>query len=230
MTTLAYASAIHNAQPFSGQGVSLYVTIGASVAYRRRRLGGRRSVLRKGWSGRDAKTLRVASETGTTGDDVELTYSIPASMASESIAIDVRHYLDNVENATTNSGIARVDLDANRDDDTAILGTASSIAPEIRAGGIVRFAWLYHAADDGAQPTSFRIEFASGPTSPDDIETPVVGDHDYEVDSLALDDSAEYTVNLYAETDTLSTLLLTRTVTADASGPPAPTLVSATAH
>lgn len=229
MSTMGYGVAIHSADPFAGQGASLYVTAGSAVQYRRYLTKRGRSVLRKGWSGRDAKTLRVAVETGISGDTLEFDYSLPAALASQEVTIDVRHFKDDVENLNT-AGVHRVTLDGSRNEVEEIRGTATWLTPEVLAGGIVRLRWVYHAADDGVQPTSFRVDFTAGPTSPADIETDAHSGTEYELDTAALDDSGTYTIALYAETDTLSTLLTTQSITADASGPPAPTLVSARAH
>lgn len=232
MSVLAYSRACHNAQPFSGQGASLYVTVGSSVQYRRYLTGGRRKVLRQGWSGRNAKTLRVDSDTGVADDQIDFSYSLPATLASQTVTVDVRHYKDDVENLSYNYLTETIELDSSRDPVPAVYGSAVWIEPEIRAGGIVRLAWTWIPVDYGTQPTRFRIVFTAGPTSPSDITTTVTtGLNDYTVDTLALSDSSAYTVRLEAETDTVTTILASgKTFTADATGPAQPTLVSISAR
>lgn len=230
MSTLAYRSALHNAQPFSGQGASLYVTSGSTVQYRKLRLQPRRSVLRKGWPARDPKTTRVDSQAGVADDQIDFAYDI-SGLAAGSYVADVRHYKSHWENLATDDLTQPFTIDGSAAEVAAILGTATWHAPEIRAGGVVRFRWAWHPADTGTQPTLFRIDFTAGPTSPADLTMSVeTGRVEYQLDSAALSDGSAYTVVLKAENGATVATLKTDTVTADATGPAAPTLVSISAR
>lgn len=230
MSVMAYGAAIHNAQPFSGQGASLYVTSGSSVQYRRLLLRSGRRVLRKGWSGRNAKTLRVDSQAGVADDQIDFAYDI-SSLAAGSYVADVRHYKDHWENLATDDLTQPFTIDGSAAEVASIRGTATWHAPVILAGGIVRFRWAWHAADTGTQPTLFRIDFTAGPTSPADLTISLeTGRIEYVLESLALSDASAYTVVLKAENGATTATLATDSVTADATGPAAPTLVSISAR
>lgn len=231
MSTLAHGPAIHNAQPFGGQGASLYVTAGSEVQYRRLVLGPRRRVLRLGWSGRNSKTLRVASDTGSSGDQIDFALSL-SGYAAGAYAADVRHYLDDVENLTTNANILQFAIDGSQAQVEGVLGTATWLTPETLAGGVVRLRWAWHPSPYGTQPDTFRLAFTAGPTSPADITTTIItGLFDYEVNTDALSDASAYTVSLKAERGAVSTTLLSgKTFTADATAPATPTLVSISAR
>lgn len=231
MSTLGSTTALRNADPFNGQGASLYVTSGTSVVYRKLRLRPRGPVLRKGWVVRDPKTTRVDSMAGVADDQLDFAYDL-SSLAAGTYTADVRHYLDGVENLSTNALTHTFTIDGSAAEVTAILGTATWIEPEIRAGGIVRIKWAYHASPIGTQPSQFRIDFTAGPTSPSDIlVTATSGQSEYAVDTSALSDASAYTVTLKAENGaTVATLHSGKTFTADTTGPTTPTLVSATAR
>lgn len=227
MSVLGYGKALHGARPFQGQGASLYVTSGETVQYRRLVLGGRRRVLRQGWSGRNAKTLRVASDTGVSGAQIDFAHDISALPAGEYTA-DVRHFLDDIENLTTNAGTLRFEIDGSAEPVDAVLGSATWLEPTILSGGIVRLRWTWHPALHGTQPDTFRVVFTAGPTSPSDLTLDVTaGLFEYELLTGALDDASEYTVSLKAELDAVSTTLLSgKQFQADATAPATPTLVS----
>lgn len=226
MSTLGSIHAIHNAQPFNGQGASLYVTSGSTVQYRRLLLAPRGKVLRQGWSGRNAKTLRVASDTGVSDDQIDFAYDLSSLAAGDYVA-DVRHYRDDVENLTTNYDTIRFEIDGAAAEVAQVLGTATWLEPDILAGGVVRFRWVWHPSSEGTQPDTFRITFSAGPTSPTALTTDIVaGQFDYELSSAALSDASAYTVVLSAELGAVTATLATNNVTADATGPAAPSLVS----
>jgi len=226
-------TAVFNDQPFSGQGVSLYVSIESSVQYRNIRLVGRgRRRARKHWikgaggnhdiaAASVLKTARVAS---VTYDTTECDYDLPASFANQTAIFEVRHYKDNVENLVSNYRTVSVELDANRDPVTAIHGTATLLAQEVRAGGIVRLRILWKPSLDGVQPTQFVATRTAGPTSPADATVSYsAGTKIVEIDTPALSDASAYTYMIRAENGATTKNVLTGiTVTADASGPPAP--------
>lgn len=230
MTALGAVNPLHNAQPFSGQGASLYVTSGSEVQYRRMVMQPRRRVLRQGWSGRNAKTLRVDSDTGVSDDQIDFAYDI-SGLAAGSYVADVRHYKNHWENLATNDLTQPFTIDGSAAEVAAIRGTVTWHAPEIRSGGIVRFRWAWHAADVGTQPTLFRVDFTAGPTSPADLTINLeTGRIEYVLDSAALSDASAYTVVLKGENGATTATLATDSVTADATGPAAPTLVSISAR
>jgi hypothetical protein len=230
LTAVLDSRAAHNAHPFDGQGASLYVTAGDTVKYRAIRVQNRRrgaGVCRQGWTGRNPKTLRVASDTGVSGDQIDFAHDISALPAGE-YAVDVRHFKGDVENLTDNNGIVRIEIDGSADPVLSVLGTATWLEPEILAGGIVRLRWTWHPSLDGVQPDTFRIDFTAGPTSPSDLTLDVSeGLFEYELLTGALDDASAYTVSLKAELGAVSTTLLSgKTFQADATAPATPTLVS----
>lgn len=228
-------TAAFNDQPFTGQGASLYASIGAAVQYRNVRLVGRgRRRARKHWikgttgnhdiaADSVLKTARVASVTYNTA---EITFALPASFASQTAIFDVRHYKDDVENEVSNYRTASVELDSSRDPVTAIHGTAELLSQEPRAGGIVRLRFLFKPALDGVQPTQFVATRTAGPSSPADATvaySPLSGGRVIEIDTPALSDASAYTYTIRAENGATTKNLLTGiSVTADASGPPAP--------
>lgn len=225
-------TAAFNDQPFDGQGASLYATTETSIRYRNIRLVGRgRRRARKHWikgtSGNHdianavTKTARVASVAYNTA---EISYALPASFASQTAIFDVRHFKDDVENLVSNYRTASVQLDASRDPVTAIHGTATLLSQEKRAGGVVRLRFLYHAALDGVQPTQFVATRTAGPTSPADATVSYsTGQRIVEIDTPALSDASAYTYTIRAENGATTKNVLTGiSVTADATGPPAP--------
>ena len=76
MSSLSSGLSINNADPFSGQGASLYLTSGTTVVYRKLRLQPRGSVLRQGWVVRDPKTTRVDSTAGVADDQIDFAYDL----------------------------------------------------------------------------------------------------------------------------------------------------------
>ncbi len=226
-------TAAFNDQPFTGQGASLYASIGSAIQYRNIRLLGRgRRRGRKHWikgtgGNHDIaavsvlKTARVASVTYNT---TEIPHALPASYANQTAIWDVRHYKDDVENEVSNYRTVSVELDANRDPVTAIHGTAELLDQEVRAGGVVRLRFLYKPALDGVQPTQFVATRTAGPTSPADATVSYrTGQRIVEIDTPALSDSSAYTYTIRAENGATTKNVLTGiSVTADATGPPAP--------
>lgn len=225
-------NAAFNDQPFTGQGISLYVSIAGIIQYRNIRLVGRgRRRARKHWikgttgnhdiANAVTKTARVASVAYPT---TQIVWAIPASYASQTVTFDTRHYKDDVESEVTNYRTLSVQLDANRDPVTAIHGTATLLAQEIRVAGIVRLRLKYEPARDGVQPTLFRASRTAGPSSPADATTTyTAGQRIIEIDTPALLDSSAYTYKITAENGATTLDVLTGiTVWADATGPPAP--------
>ena len=62
-------------------------------------------------------------------------FPLPAEFASQTVAFDVRQFADGVENLTDNFRPAIVTFDADLEDETGIVGIATFLSTEIRAGG-----------------------------------------------------------------------------------------------
>lgn len=224
-------------RPFEGEGASLYATIGSRVVYRALRVlpTSRHRRRRAGWikgeGGRHdiatdpvAKTSRRAK---LDSPDDEFAYTVPAEFASQTVRFDVRQFKDDVENESDNVGTAGVTFDSGLDDDTGIIGLATLLAVEQRAGGVCRIRFAYDASPSGLQPDSFTASATAGPTSPAGVNEPyVAGVRVYEIDTPPLSDTAPYTYRIMAAhnaTFNLAFILTGINVTADASGPDAPT-------
>lgn len=229
-------------RPFEGQGISVYANQGSAIIYRNPRVVLRRHRRhRRFWIkspeerlplGADPipKTLRQTSLDGTAGEQLDIPLTLPAAWASSDIVVDVRHYRDDAEHLATNVRTVRVELDGSLDPVEEIRGTAQLLAPEIRAGGIVRLRWRWKPAVDGTQPTLFRAIRTAGPTSPASVTTTADGAGVYELDTPALS-SAAYTFKISAEAGAVTADVLTGiTFTADADGPPAVTLIQTDAR
>ena len=230
---IATPTCLFNAQPFSGEGWSVYADVGATVPYRHQRLVGggrrrRRTGYIKGAGGNHdiatsvPKTARVASGSGS-----PINVAIPAAWASQNVVWDVRHYKDHVENLTDNFRTATTTLDSNRDDASGIFGTATLLAVERRAGGICRIRLRYRSSLNGVQATVARATATAGPTSPSDA-TVTIRDRQriIEIDTPALDDSAPYTYSVIVENaagTVTKTVLSGIVVQAAGTGPIAPT-------
>ena len=228
-------SGAFNSHPFTGEGVSLYVTVGSTVQYRNTRIVGRGRRWIKGTTGvhdiASSSVQKTARRASAADPATSIPYSIPASMASQTLAVDVRKYRDNVENESDNFRTQRVTLDANRAAVTKIFGTAELLDLEVRAGGIVRLRFVYFESREGVQPTLFRASRTAGPTSPAAVtESYYPGKRLVEIDTPALSDSSPYTYKITAENSATTLDVITGiTVQADSTGPPAPTVGTARA-
>lgn len=222
---------LFNQMPFSGEGVSLYGTIGNSVQYRNLRLTN--AAYLKGTTEEfqigDASVLKTARVASTSSPATEIDYTLPAEWANETVTIDVRRYKDNVENETTNHRTMQVTWDGSLEEVPEIRGEAVFLGYEQRDGGIVRLKFTWRPDLSGLQPETFAAIRTAGPTSPDDAEiTADTGRHIYYIDTPALSDASAYTYKIQAANgaDTLD-ILTGLSITADATGPVAATSVSA---
>lgn len=164
------------------------------------------------------KTNRVASVESPAGD-AEIEWTVPTILYGETVAMDVRHYRDDVENLVEDPRLVTLDGAGNVVEDFD--GRAILLAAEVRAGGTVRFRWRYEVFH-GA-PYQFRWQRVSGPTSPADVTSRYVGAGVYEADFTSLSASA-YVFRLKAENEAATivrTLLASVSVTPDNAGPPA---------
>lgn len=221
---------LHNHAPFSGQGVSAY----AAGLYRNLRLIPQRPFLRQGdtytvGSTNVTKTARIASTTGTAGDEVTLTPDLSA-YNNGTVDIDVRHYKDDVECETVHP--ITVTLDVSGDSEDTINGAYTLLDTEVRTGGIVRVRFHWTEATNGLVVEQFVLSRTAGPTSPTDVTETASGSGIYEIDTAALSDASAYTFDVIAEntTESVSRTLGSVTFTADATGPGAPSSVTAEAY
>jgi len=234
-SALRVRGTVYQHRPFQGSGTSLYATVGSAVQYRNfrvfRAVRGSHSAWIKGTAGNHdiaaASVPKTARRTSVSDPTEELTWDLPAEFASQTVTFDVRRYDTDVENETQNWRTAAVELDANRDDATEILGTATLLNQEVRAGGIVRLRFTYHPHRSGVQPTVFAAIRTAGPTSVvESTVTVAAGTRLVEIDTPVLSDASPYTYKLQARnsSQTITKDLLTGiSVQADATGPPVPT-------
>lgn len=221
-----------NHQPFSGQGVSLYV----GNLYRNLHLlnsAGARPLLVQGTDfpigeTNVSKTARIASTSGTAGAEVTLSPDLSAYNES-TIQLDLRHYKDHVESEVVHP--RKITIDASGDAENKIQGAYQAAGVQLRAGGVVRVRFWYLASSNGVAPETFSLSRTAGPTTPGDVSVNYEGSGLYEIDTAALSDASAYTFDVIASNATLS---VTRTLgavtfTADASGPAAPTTATAEA-
>lgn len=227
-------------EPFSGEGVSLYATIGRRVQYRDLRIlpGGTRRRRRAGWikgstgnhdiANAVTKTARVDSvaDPGTS-----INWALPAAFipgaGTQNASFDVRRYKDHVENESYNFGTITVPIDSAGDGDNQILGSGELISVQIRDDGDVRIRFRYRPAASGIQPTVFKAVRTAGPTSPADVSITAFEDEtDLEIEVPSLSDASAYTYKITAENEagTITLDVITGIqFTADATGPTAPT-------
>lgn len=215
--------------PFAGSGVSLYVTAGATVQYRN--LHAITGIICRGttlaFGGTSVlKTARVAFENSPTDS---ITYTIAPS---DTYTVDIRTFRDNVENESDNYRTRTVTVDGSGDDTNTIQGTATLLDYEKRDGGIVRLRFLWEPSADGVQPDTFTAIHTAGPTSPANASVTVDAGVRLliEIDTPVLSDASPYTYKIQASLSAVTADVLTGiSVTADATGPAAPSGVTAEA-
>lgn len=214
---------IHNAQPFTGQGVSLYVTIGSTCQYRDQRIDTGSSL------GADADVTKTARIDSAASPVASITPTWNSDWENETVSVDIRTYKDGVENESTNW--RTIDIDGTGDSPATIEGTATLLGLLQRDGGIVRIRFAWQPAFTGLQPDTFTAMRTAGPTSPADVEYVAgTGRQLIEIDTPALSDASPYTYKIQAASGATTLDILTGiTVTADATGPTAPTGLSAEA-
>lgn len=229
MSRLKCKNTMYAHRPFDGDGYSLYATIGSTVQYRNRRLLCKQLGSAELDFGATNVTKTARQGTITAGG----TWTIPAAYQSQTVTFDVRRYKDDVENNTYNYRTATVAIDGSGDLTTAINGTGTHINTEVLAGGIVKISFRYYKADNGVQPTLYRLTRTAGPTAPTDVtvtKTIVVPSEVITFTTGALSDSSAYTFKIVAENDSTTKDLITGlSVTADATGPTAPSTATAEA-
>lgn len=209
---------IYNAQPFAGQGVSLYVTIGNSVLYREQCLmcGSGLGTIPTG-----EKTTRIDSVSSPASN---ITVPEDPDWLGEAISIDIRTFKDDVENESTNW--QTITLDGGGAPVIAIEGAATFLDATPRVGGVVRLRFVWVSSPTGLQPVTFTAIRTAGPTSPANA-VKSAGPRIIEIDTPALSDAAPYTYKIRATNGAVTRDILTGIVfTADATGPVAPTVIA----
>ncbi len=211
---------IYTAAPFAGQGVSLYVSIGTSVQYRDQRLDTGQSL---GEVAAVPKTTRVASAASPAST---IAMAVDAAWYSQTIAVDVRQYKDDVENETSDPRI--ITLDGSGNSVAEILGTATLLDSEQRDGGIVRIRFVWTPSEDGLQPDTFTAIRTAGPSSPANASVSAgAGRQLIEIDTPVLSDASQYTYKIQAASGATTLDVLTGiSITADATGPTAPSVTA----
>jgi hypothetical protein len=151
----------------------------------------------------------------------ELTATIDVS---EDYVVDVRRYKDDVENPSDNYRIAHITTDGSGDSVDAIYGTAYLLYVEKRDGGICRIHFVFEQAIDGLPALTLTAIRTAGPTSPSNVAIDAEsGRQTYAIDTPALSDASPYTYKIQAANSAVTADVITDiTVTADATGPTAP--------
>lgn len=219
-----------NHQPFAGQGVSLYVTIGDTVQYRNQCIIGG-GILRGSEvdfsSGPVTKTARIDS---VSSPATSITPTWNSDWEGETVSVDIRTYKDGVENESTN--FRTIEVDGSGNAAGGIEGTATLLGLQQRDGGIVRIRFTWTPARTGLQPETFTAIRTAGPTSPANVEYVLTstGRQVIEIDTPVLSDASPYTYKIQAAAGAETLDILTGiSVTADATGPTAPINITATA-
>ena len=230
MSRLKTRKTLYNDKPFTGDGYSLYANIGSTVQYRYRRLLNRKQIGSTELAFGATSVLKTArKQTIATGG----TWAVPASFNGEAaVSFDIRRYKDDVENETYNYRTQTIGIDVGGDGETAIYGSGTVIYNEAQAGGIVIIRLRFYPSATGVQANLFRLTRTAGPTSPADITvsatpvTPTV----ITFTTAALSDASAYTYTIRAENGATTKDLVTGlSVTADATGPVAPSTATAEA-
>lgn len=214
--------------PFAGSGVSLYAQLGSDLVYRRP-LPYRGHVLPAADSPLRAATLsRTTRVAFVSAPDTAIDYTFPAAWLGQQITLNVRTFADGIENDDLNARTLTLNEDGEIVD--AILGTAVLIAIEKRDGGIVRIRFAYLPSRDGLPPVTFAGIKTAGTGSVADVSADyVAGTRVYELDTPALTDGEAYTYKIQAVNGSVTADLVPGiTFTADGSGPPEPTGLTAT--
>ena len=236
--------ASHNDQPFAGAGESLYQSaVDGSVRYRNVKvLAGARMRRRRGaWVKGSGGTYDVAATSILKTNRVDsVTEPTAAGFSVDTSAIsglpgvvtwDVRRFSAHVENETEGYRTVAMELDVNGDEVGTIDGTAVLLGQTQLAGGAVTLRVRFTAARTGTTVARLRATRTAGPSSPADATTTIDGTSQIvEITTPALSDASDYTYTISAE-NTAATitanLIAGITVTADATGPTAPTAVEA---
>ena len=223
---------VYHDRAFQGDGVSVYATTGLSVTYRKTRVG-TGLIIRNGSTGlTEAKATERIAKSTTSPTVVSLPSSlIPSSGTTALVSVDMRRYKDEVENTSENVGIQTFEIDNSGDVVSSIDGTGVFLGYEVKESGTVVIKFRYEAADSGINPLSFSAIRTAGPSSPSDVSVDYsAGTRVYRVQIDSLLDSSAYTYKIQAVNGAVTRDIITgKSIQADATGPTAPTSVSAEA-
>ncbi|NOX55582.1 MAG: fibronectin type III domain-containing protein [Planctomycetes bacterium] len=221
-------------RPFAGGlGAALYVAYGdtdpgqSNIVYRNT------AAVRPG--SRIARGGRVAAGTKTTAAAIvksptnQFSYTLPANKIGW---FQVRTHDQDIENPVI-SGARRWQTDAQGSLLVNLTGDGSLLGIEKRDGGGFRFRFVWNQPSDGDAPVDFILRKTAGPTAVSDATTSYAdGQRYYDVIVSGLQDGGAYTFTLSARNGSSEVLLQGNNgtqidVVADATGPPAPTNVTA---
>lgn len=215
--------------PFDGEGVSLYANLGTEVEYRRPFYQCSRGVL---WRGDDSRLKMVGGgtflpstlrATFALSPNQDIYYLFPTEWNEQQVALNIRTFKDGIENEDISVKV--VTLNSDGEFDESLTGTAVLLSTKQRDGGVVRirFSWTNTGS---LTPDSLKLIRTAGPTSPSDQTYAYTGDGIYEIDTTELSDAAAYTFKIQMVVDdpaTTADVLTGISITADATGPIAPT-------
>jgi hypothetical protein len=217
-------------RPFAGQGVSVYVD--SSLPLQRKNLITLSALGHSLLFSRPSKTTRIASDTGTANDALEI--AVDLTGYTSPVWIDVAHYRDDRENDAAHPQL--IHFDEAGDLETVLLGRAILVSVTPRTAGTLWIDWQWIPSATGLVPTHFELRRTAGPTSPAAIRISNDSDPLQQFVIPNLEDSSTYNFTIYAlhvtpvEDDdpiVVERLLLEiDDVQADASGPPAVTVTS----
>lgn len=217
---------IYTHRPFEGQGVSLYVSVAESVQYRNLRIVGNGYLQSPNWvigTGDIEKTARVAFEASPVSS---ISVPVDTDWQSQTLAVDVRTFADDVENNSDNYRIARIDLDGSGVAQDTIQGVATLLGVEARSGGICVIRIAFANSTTGLQATLLTAVRTAGPTTPANIEVEVESGrvvYEFTTEVLMEVGGSPYTFKIQGTAGATTADLLTGiTVTVDSTGPDAP--------
>lgn len=214
--------------PFDGNGVSLYADAGETIHYRRPAVMNGRLIPSGSSKLRQNPIPRTERVAFVLAPETEIPYTIPEGWADETVTLQVRTFRDGVENEAID-GTKTFALDGSGVPVTDITGTAVLLSTRKMDGGVVeiRFQWY---EGSGLPADTFQLIRTAGPTSPSNIVFDASGSGVYAVETAALSDASAYTFKIRAVNGSTTKDVLTGiSVTADATGPSAPTSGSAEA-
>lgn len=219
---------IYSHRPFQTEGVSLYLAAGVSdpgasaIVYRNDRMDLPVSMR----AFRTSKTNRVAFQAAPTES---FTFDVSA-YAGQSLRLQLRTCLDDAE-CEVSQGTRLLTLNGSGNDVTGVAGSLVLLESEVRAGGDVRLRTRYTPSVSGVQPTSFTASRTAGPTTPSNVTVSYSGGDVYlDFDFTGLSSASAYTFKIFATASATDYDMLTGiNVTADTTGPTAPTATLLTA-
>lgn len=184
--------------------------------------------------------VRKTSAVAVVKDPVDsIDFPLPPELAERVVWMQICVHDQHVENRTNYRPI-RLNLDEELENTNTILGTGRLMSIEKRDGGKVLFRFVYDRARDGIQPTQFVATKISGAGTIADVAVNYQGTsplypygiREYQLETPALQDGENYVYQILAKNGSVTKALVGNAgggdpdieFTADAAGPPAPTL------